>query len=198
MQAMRTGLVALRVSELAEAWLMLAPQPAAATPPPVAQVHAECAAPSYASDQLVCASPGLLAADGAMVAALERAGAAALAPASPQIEPQEAWLRRRSLCAMRQDHAACLAGAYADRTAVLGALSGRTARDAAGWNCAGSGTVRRAGALWVGADASGVVVAVASPVGASSWRPFVAASLKGGKLRLAPLEGKPVTCRALR
>ncbi|WP_225205721.1 lysozyme inhibitor LprI family protein [Novosphingobium huizhouense] len=174
------------------------PPPQSAVPPPVAQTHAECAAPTYASDQLVCSDPGLREADAAMVAVLARAGTQALVPASPGIEPQEAWLRRRSLCAMRSDHAACLRAAYADRTAVLAALAGPGATEAAGWNCPGFGTVRRAGAVWVGADADGAIVALASPPGASSWTPFVTASEKGGRLRLAPLGGKPVTCRALR
>lgn len=182
----------------APAILVLAAPPSNATPPPVAQTHAQCSGPTYASDQLVCATPDLKAADEAMVAALERVKAAALAPAAPLIERQEAWLRRRSLCALRGDHAACLREAYADRTRVLGALGATTSYVGRSWTCPGLGVVRRGDGLWVGYDDTGAVVAIASPPGASSWKPFLTAEPAGAKLKVRLLDGKPLTCRPSR
>ncbi|MFQ6539745.1 MULTISPECIES: hypothetical protein [Aphanothece] len=100
---------------------------AAAVPPPPEQSAANCAAPSYASDQLVCADPALLALDRRMARLLAAAGSAAQASQLHWFEPQQVWFRRRSRCAFSERQAACLRAAYSERIALLSALDGPAA-----------------------------------------------------------------------
>jgi uncharacterized protein len=112
--------------------------PANSVPPPPEQLHADCASPTYASDQLICSDPQLTAMDRQMAADLLSTGQAAIEPASPFIEAQADWIRRRSLCAMRSDHALCLEHAYDERIAVLAALGARSDQPIAIYKCDGS------------------------------------------------------------
>jgi uncharacterized protein len=96
---------------------------AAAVPPPPEQSTANCATPTYASDQLVCADPALLALDRRMARLLANASSAAPHAALPWFEPQDAWFRRRGLCAFSPRHAACLKAAHGERIDLLSALA---------------------------------------------------------------------------
>lgn len=95
--------------------LMIAPG-AAAVPPPVQQRTADCSAPVYASDQLVCSDPALRALDARLASALAISPAPA---AAGWVEGDNEWFRRRSLCAFQQAHRECLSEAYTDRLEVL-------------------------------------------------------------------------------
>lgn len=88
----------------------------AAVPPPMPQQHAECTAPTYASDMLVCSNPMLLEMDGKLALL-----AAEPIPPEFAIEDQWDWFRRRSACAATSEHLACLSAAYAERIAILSA-----------------------------------------------------------------------------
>jgi uncharacterized protein len=82
--------------------------------PPTDQVSADCAAPAYATDQLVCADPVLRALDAEVADLWARLVAAGRADASVR-EAQSDWFRRRSLCAFRQDHYRCSENSYRTR-----------------------------------------------------------------------------------
>ena len=94
-----------------------------AVPPPVEQVTANCTAPVYASEHLICSDPELLEQEG-RIAGLWRASQETWSP-NPWLEQQDLWFRRRALCAFRTDHRACLSGANAERLSVLGASQPR-------------------------------------------------------------------------
>ncbi|MFN7572315.1 MAG: hypothetical protein ACK5TK_12820 [Betaproteobacteria bacterium] len=155
--------------------------PARAVPPPPAQVAANCEAPTYASDLLVCGDASLRALDRRMLAAYAAAGARALASDGEWIEPQEDWFKRRSRCAFSERHAACLHAAYAERIEVLHALAaapGPAAGDAKEWSCSGPpgrSTLRlAAGGTATLRDADGKLLAVAFERGAvADWVPYV-------------------------
>lgn len=86
-----------------------------AVPPPLPQRGANCSAPTYATDQLVCSDPDLRRRDAEMLGYLD----ADAPPTGAGIEPQEAWFRRSRLCAMREAHRACIVAAYDERIAML-------------------------------------------------------------------------------
>jgi hypothetical protein len=90
------------------------PGAAGAVPPPVAQVAADCRTPIYASDVVVCGDPTLLRLDNRMREMLGRGGPEIGGQEGSLVESQEAWFRRRSLCAFSVQQAACLEAAYAD------------------------------------------------------------------------------------
>jgi len=195
-----TSLTAL----LLVASVMLA-ESTAAVPPPPEQVAADCEAPTYASDALVCADTSLLALDTRMRAALAAAGQEIVAESRSLVEPQAAWFRRRSLCAFSSRHAACLSAAYADRIAVLRALRGSSARRPAAARTAacrnapggtgpvsvdrdgsGAGTIR---------DPAGLVLAVASGLEpADDWVPFLRVEFDAHGFRLLTTSGTAVAC----
>jgi len=106
---------------LSIAWL--APGEAIAVPPPPEQVAADCDAPTYASDQLVCHDPELLELDRRMRSLLAQLDLEAVAAARRDVESQPSWFRRRSLCAFADAHAACLRAMYVDRISTLEALT---------------------------------------------------------------------------
>ncbi|MFN4203370.1 MAG: hypothetical protein ACK4GM_09970 [Tabrizicola sp.] len=90
-------------------------------PPPGEQVSADCAAPVYATDRLVCSDAALRELDAHMLqlwrmAEARHRGNGALRDA------QIAWFRSRSLCAFGSDHRACVVTAYHKRIAALLAL----------------------------------------------------------------------------
>lgn len=86
--------------------------------PPVSQATANCAAPSYASDMLVCTDVGLLKLDSALAERI----AARSGPLADGIESDEVWFRRSRLCAFEENHRTCLLSAYCDRLAALNGL----------------------------------------------------------------------------
>jgi uncharacterized protein len=83
--------------------------------PPAEQVTADCAAPTYATDMLVCDDPGLRALD----AELARLWGAVPADDPAATQAQAAWFRERSLCAFQEDHRGCAQAAYRARIAAL-------------------------------------------------------------------------------
>lgn len=96
---------------------VLCPLRAWAVPPPPVQVTADCAAPTYASDQLVCQDSELLELDrvlGGLIASRN-----ATAAGSVTAESDEEWYRRSRMCAFEDDRRDCLLAAYCLRIAWL-------------------------------------------------------------------------------
>jgi uncharacterized protein len=167
---------------------------AAAVPPPVAQLSADCARAVYATDQLVCADPVLLALDRRLVALLATVPEQTVG--SPWVEDQEAWFRRSRLCAFQIEHAACVAGAYHERIAVLSALASApprlTGRCSAGY-AAKIATDGNGGVELMNGDR---VIAVAAPGGAA-WQPFISYRRTGKDITFRRLAGTVVArCRS--
>lgn len=96
---------------------------AQAVPPPGDQVSADCAAPVYASDHLVCADAELRALDTQMLRLWRMVEARHPEDGGLRVA-QAAWFRERSLCAFEADHRACVAAAYRSRIAALLRLAG--------------------------------------------------------------------------
>lgn len=169
------------VAVLALALILAGPWPARAVPPPPSQVAANCEAPTYASDMLVCGDASLRALDRQLIAAHAAASASLAATDSEWIEPQEDWFKRRSRCAFSERHADCLRAAYAERLDVLHALTiapGRTADAADARRCSGplgSGTLLLTnGGTGTLRDADGKLLVVAFERDAQAgWVPFV-------------------------
>jgi uncharacterized membrane protein/uncharacterized protein len=190
-------------------WLQSGPSlmsDAQAIPPPPTQSIADCDRPTYASDQLVCTDPELLALDRRLGELLATdASSGQVAPVS-LVEPQEAWFRRRSLCAFSERHAACLKAAYSERIAVLtviGKASPELTHSAQLTTCSkapwGSSDVlidRRADGSMTVLDAQARVLAVAfaSPT-AADWSPFVRSTTDGTTIRFTALDGTIAECR---
>ena len=189
-------------------WLQSVPSPigaAHAIPPPPVQTVADCERPTYASDQLVCADAGLLALDRelrdllAMVDLPSR-----VAPAS-LVEPQEAWFRRRSLCAFSARHAACLKAAYSERIDVVTAVGSASTEATNRFEPAtcgdtpwGSSEVlirRMSGQTATVMDMQARVLAVASvSARGSDWSPAVRFAADGAAIWLTTLDDSTVEC----
>ena len=180
-------------------------QRADAIPPPPVQIAANCDSPTYASDAMVCADPALLVLDRRVRDAwFAGETSSAIAPGA-LVEAQDAWFRRRSLCAFSARHAACLRAAYAERIEVLDALrrlaSGQP-RTVIGATCQGApwgpGPVRihapdPASVLVV--DAGGRLVAVATAFEPrDDWAPFVRLVKEAGAIRLEPRGRAHIDC----
>ena len=88
----------------------------AAVAPPTDRTSADCAAPTYATDMLVCDDPELLALDAELARLWAEADPGGDTVAA---EAQAAWFRERSLCAFEDDHRGCAEAAYRDRIAAL-------------------------------------------------------------------------------
>ena len=172
----------------------LAQTPPAAVPPPVAQSLTDCSRPQYASDTLVCADPVLRALD------TEVAGLSLTIPplaAAAIWEEQGAWIRRRSLCAFRDDHRACLAAAYEDRQAGLMAA---TQPSPVAVSC---DSIWRGRDLSISAPSPGKsmtirtragLVAVASTA-STQWQPWLLWRQSGRHIEFVPQDGPRITCR---
>jgi uncharacterized membrane protein/uncharacterized protein len=189
-------------------WLQSAPSPisdAHAIPPPPVQAIADCERPTYASDQLVCGDARLLSLDRelrdllAMVDLPSR-----VAPAS-LVEPQEAWFRRRSLCAFSETHAACLNAAYSERIAVLTAVNLASAAvtrgaeaatcDNAPWGSRDVLIRRNSRHTATVMDTQATVLAVAfTSARGSDWSPYVRFARDGAAIRFTTLDGTTVEC----
>lgn len=172
----------------------------AAIPPPPDRLTADCTAPSYASDQLVCGDPELQALDLAVARGVAAAENAGMAPGTVLVEAQGAWFRRRSLCAMQAAHRDCLAAAYRDRLAVLSAFTSPPLRASATWQC----EIKRVGPVLL-ADhppglallnpTSGQTIGYASQAApATGWRPHLQFVRKGRKGRLLDASGMVSPC----
>jgi uncharacterized protein len=97
--------------------VLLAPLPAAAVPPPPAQVTADCDAPSYASDQLVCADAELRGLDRLLAKRIAERGARENGITGNDGDLE--WFRRSRRCAFEADHRDCLRTAYCLRLALV-------------------------------------------------------------------------------
>jgi len=174
---------------------------AKALPPPVEQYGANCADTTYASDQLICNDPSLLELDRKMLAALADASAIAISPTSPMIEAQPDWFRRRSMCALQAGHRACLVAAYAERTAVLVALTEAIGSFGRVHKCTGS-AIPKTVEIVVKADGAVRIfdnkrlIAVALPVLDSGyWMPFLRITGNGKYRTIQSITGAVAKCR---
>ncbi len=189
-------------------WLQSAPplvSQAHAIPPPPVQTVADCDRPTYASDQLVCADAELLALDrelGKLLATVDLT--TRVAPVS-LIEAQEAWFRRRSLCAFLERHAACLKAAYSERIAVITAVGSAsteatqrsepaTCRNAP-WGSSYVFIRRTSDQTATVTDMQARVLAVAFVAArGSDWSPAVRFATEGAAIRFATLDGTTIEC----
>jgi uncharacterized protein len=90
-------------------------------PPPVAQVSADCSAPVYATDRLVCSDATLRALDVQMLRSWVMAEGRHRLDDRERVAQAE-WFRNRSLFAFDADHRGCAVAAYHSRIAALLAL----------------------------------------------------------------------------
>lgn len=190
-------------------WLQSGPTPisaAQAIPPPPVQGVADCGRPTYASDQLVCGDAELLALDrqlGGLLASVDLP--VRLAPTS-LVESQEAWFRRRSLCAFSERHADCLKAAYAERIAMMTEV-GRAAtvaterwkpaacRDAP-WGPSDVLVRLTSEQTATVLDMEGRVLAVAFvSARGSDWSPFVRFAADDAATRFTMLDGTTFECQ---
>lgn len=199
--ATRSRLIRSIAVTLALGATSLVAQRLSALPPPPEQVSANCVSPTYASDQLICASPGLLRLDRQMVEALKFAGDAALVPLSPFVESQSAWLGRRSLCAMRRGHAACLNAAYKERIAVLTGLVDGNDGSGTDFDCTSKQSPEKT-KLHLRADGTAVLSRHARIVAvglinydAKMWTPFVTVRTNGRAARVSVAGVEQFRCR---
>lgn len=201
----RTALVVKSIATIALGTSLIA-TPSAATPPPPDQLTADCTNPTYASDTLVCADPGLTALDSLVARAVAGAGDAAISPKTPLVEAQGSWLRRRSLCAMQAAHKDCLMAAYVDRLALLKVLDASPPGTGGAWRC----EVKRFGTIMVADLHSGQVllmtpqdrkiIGLASINGTADkagWTPFLRFVTKGRKAILSDAFGTASPCKAV-
>ena len=194
------------------AWLLQAgPSPisaAHAIPPPPEQSVANCTNPTYASDAFVCADAALLGLDRQVRDALTNLAFVNTVAPKALVEDQEAWFRRRSLCAFSERQAGCLTAAYSERIVVLDVLrkaSPALAQSGARAICSeapwGSGEISiklgdRGPATIM--DAEGRVLAVALDTEPrDDWSPFVRFGTEGEMIRFSPLDHPAIECRTL-
>lgn len=185
--------------------LLLASAPAAAVPPPLPQIAANCDAPTYASDMLVCGDVSLRGLDARMRDTWTALDFASVVAPGAWVEPQEAWFKRRSLCAFSERHAECLRAAYIERFAVVEALrlaASRAPRPDAAVVCRdapwGISVVRLRGpgaeAVTID-DGNARVLAAATPLRPDpAWTPYVGFRAQGDSVRLDPMNGPIVLC----
>ncbi len=96
--------------------------PPSAIPPPPYQRTADCTAPTYATDALVCGDTTLLETDWQLVRLYDAAETTGLRIEGALTESSTEWLRRRSRCAFSPNHRACVVAAYRERMSVVQAL----------------------------------------------------------------------------
>ena len=101
--------------------LATGPCHAQAVPPAGEQVAADCTAPVYATDRLVCSDAALRSLDAQMLRLWRMAEAQHRGNGTLR-DDQMAWFQSRSLCAFKSDHRACVVTAYQSRIATLLAL----------------------------------------------------------------------------
>lgn len=172
----------------------LATATAQALPPPPVQHVADCDAPEYAIDQLVCSDPELSTMDRTVRMMLRAVTPDAVSSPPPFVESQRDWFVRRSRCAFAADGRACTQHAYAERMAVLGALGTGTTP-----GC----TIRCTGALAglpLGISVNQNVVVLTDPTGRavlvalepdahSPWKAFVEVTV-GRRLSFRRVDGQ--------
>jgi uncharacterized protein len=162
-----------------------------ALPPPVEQTSANCAAPTYASDQFVCAHPELLELDRRMAGAQLASLRPKVESELPLTEAQTAWFRRRSLCAMKKNQAACLTAAYQERIAVLEGLTMEPTSAGPNYECSFGSSL---GMVQLAVSQNGVAILSQNnaPIGIGLvnsdpriWTPFVTVTKHGKSFSIA-------------
>lgn len=190
------ALLATTFATASAAPMVEAPDPIA---PPSTQESADCARPTYATDQLVCADPELKALDQALADLLKKVAAQSNLVKQPWLEDQEAWVRRRSLCAFSDDHRGCVRDAYLTRIAELRARFDSRV----GWTTVHCAALPQAAKYFVAdqglltiVDDAGVVIISAWPESPSAWTPFATYRKKTRSLVLARQDsGAVLTCQ---
>lgn len=163
----------------------------APVPPPAEQQTADCSAPVFATDQLVCGDGTLRALD----SELARALAAGALPNSPWFERQSKWFLRRSHCAFAEDHNACAKAAYRERLALLGDLDPKTKVLAARCDDAAIAAVAvKDDQIFLLDRQRRIIGAAATRSGRSSWQPFLTAQRRGRMLIVTTGEGASLQC----
>lgn len=97
--------------------IMFIPVAAGAVPPPPSQVTADCAAPTHASDMLVCEDAGLRELDRSLALRIEQRGDAETG--ANAVESDLDWFSRSRLCAFEPEQRECLVAAYCLRLAYF-------------------------------------------------------------------------------
>ena len=167
----------------------------APVPPPAEQQTAECAAPVFATDQLVCGDPALRALDSELAARL----AESPEPSSRWIEPQRKWFLRRSRCAFAEDHAVCAAAAYRERLALFAPLSPDAETLAAKCGVPEIASVVVKGDQTILVGHNGKIQGKAwNSAAKSSWRPFLTATWRGRQVAIRTLADDNLKCRTKR
>jgi uncharacterized protein len=164
-------------------------------PPPAEQQTADCAAPVFATDQLVCSDPALHALDSELAAQL----AEAPEPSSRWIEPQRQWFSRRSRCAFAEDHGACAEAAYRERLALFAPLSPEAKTLAASCGVPEIASIVVKGDQTILLDQNGNVRGMAGNSAAKgSWRPYLTAAWRGRQVVIVTLDDASLKCRTKR
>jgi uncharacterized protein len=175
-------------------WLAVQP-----VPPPADKVSADCAAPVYASDQLVCADPALRSIDLRYRAELDALGEIGSDPGAIW-ESNVDWFRRRGQCAFLAIHRECLLAAYDDRRSLFAAIAAARRKNSES-TCQQAGVTatlhlfRAADGAVVLRDENGIV-AVASPAVATraGWVAFATARLAPGEVEIRTQGGQVLAC----
>jgi uncharacterized protein len=168
-------------------------------PSPVEQSTADCARPTYASDQLVCNDAELRVLDQRLEALLKQR-----TPIIPRAfqESDEQWFKHRSRCAFEVEHKKCLSEAYIDRVTVLETASSDTA-PAKATKCKNLGKIGRVtlakasnGNIVVKQAVSNEVVGVATAKSKYSvWKPALSYSQKGQLYDFQSAQGITFSCK---
>ena len=171
----------------------------APVPPPVEQSTADCARPTYASDQLVCNDAELRVLDQRLKALLTQRSP--IIPGAFQ-ESDEQWFKRRSRCAFEVEHKKCLSEAYTDRLAVIEAAPTDTA-PAKVTKCKNLGKIGPVtlgkssnGDIFVRKAVSKELLGVATVKSKNSiWKPALSYSQKGQLYDFQSIEGNAFSCK---
>jgi hypothetical protein len=95
--------------------ILFIPALSGAVPPPPEQLTADCEAPTFASDMLVCEDAGLRELDRSLALRIEQREDAETGASAD--ESDQDWFTRSRLCAFETDHRECLVTAYCLRLA---------------------------------------------------------------------------------
>ena len=187
------------------------PSPGAVPPPPL-QFLADCQSPAYASDVVVCGDEALLSLDRevrrlyeSLQDALQPTADGGLLDPLVLFEPQDAWFRRRSLCAFSSHQRDCLRAAYVERLRVLRALELQRERPSqqvvyavcrdSPWDLGPTGvTATQLGEIVLTAPSGRVRAVAVGDLPRDDWTPYLRHQAEGSQLRLFPLEGPVITC----
>lgn len=161
-------------------------------PPPPEQQTADCAAPVFATDQLVCSDPALHALDAELAGLIANAPE----PASRWIEQQRQWFLRRSRCAFTEHHSACAVAAYRERLALLRPQGPGAKPLNARCSDPEIGSIAFESDQFILIDRQGRIAGTAASNSSSSnWQPFVTAERRGRRVTMTTADGMSLGCR---